>query len=533
MSLQTLMAEKSTNSRALPIHQPATTYTGAVISPLRKGLPRATESLCPECSAVISAIIHEDDGRVVMEKVCADHGAFRDVLSSDVRLYLKMEEWSFGDERGVSNPVVTIATRCPEDCGLCPSHTSHTGLANLDLTNRCNLTCPVCFANANTSGYVYEPSLDQVRSMLQSLRDEKPVAGRIVQFSGGEPTVYPYFIEAVRTARQLGFSHIQVATNGLRFTDEEFTHQCAAAGLHTLYLQFDGVTDDVYLHTRGRRLLADKLKVIENVRKSGMKICFVPTIVRGVNDHQIGDILRIALQNIDVVSAISYQPVAFAGRIARHELESKRFNLSDLAHAVQDQTGICDSQEDWFPLACVTPFSRLLSAIRGEPTTHLSCNPHCAMGTYLFVPKSGPAVPVTRFVEIGPMLAEIDAVSRSMGKQRFKLFSKIRVWNSLRQYFREERAPQGLTFGKFLRTLQGLTDKQYGRGRAEKEEFSFKTLMVAGMHFMDHHNYDIERVKRCVIHYAAPNGRIYPFCAYNSGPTFRTQIEKQFSTPLG
>jgi uncharacterized radical SAM superfamily Fe-S cluster-containing enzyme len=518
--------------REFTVLQPETTFSGAPIQALPKGLPKATQSLCPECSTLIDAMIREDRGRVVMEKTCPEHGFFRDVVYSDARLYLKMENWSFGDGRGVSNPVARNATRCPEECGLCSMHTSHTGLANLDLTNRCNLTCPVCFANANVAGYVYEPPLEQVRSMLQALRDEKPVSGRIVQFSGGEPTIYPQFLDALALAKDMGFSHIQVATNGIRFTDLEFAQQAKEAGLHTLYLQFDGVTDDVYLRTRGQRLAEMKFQVIENVRKAGMKICFVPTIVRGVNDHQIGDILKVALDNIDVVSAISYQPVSFTGRIARHELERKRFTLSDFAHAVHQQTGICDPLEDWFPLACVTPFSKLVSALRGEMTTHLSCHPHCSLGTYLFVPKNGPAVPVTRFVDIGAMLADMDALARKAERQRIKLWSKLSAWNTMRKHFHEDRAPQGLTFQKFLQTLQGLMDKKYGRGMAEKEGFSFKTLMVAGMHFMDHYNYDVERVKRCVIHYTAPDGHIYPFCAYNGGPTFREKIEKRFSEPM-
>ena len=136
-------------------------------------------------------------------------------------------------------------------------------------------------------------------------------------------------------AREMGFSHTQVATNGIKFTDLEFAEQCKEAGLHTLYLQFDGVCDDVYRRTRGESLWEKKLQCIENVRKAGLKIVFVPTIVKGLNDHQIGDILRLALEYIDCTSGISFQPVAFTGRIARHELEAKRFTLSDFAHAVQ------------------------------------------------------------------------------------------------------------------------------------------------------------------------------------------------------
>jgi uncharacterized radical SAM superfamily Fe-S cluster-containing enzyme len=512
--------------------QPATTYTGTPIQPLKKGLPKTTQSLCPECTRLIDATIFEEDGKVVMEKRCPEHGEFRDIVYSDAKLYLKVEEWSFGDNRGLSNPAVATATQCPYDCGLCNLHTSHTGLANVDLTNRCNLTCPICFANANAAGYLYEPDFETVRKMLQALRNQKPVPCRIVQFSGGEPTIYPRFLDVLRLAKDMGFSHLQAATNGIKFTDLEFAQQCKEAGLHTLYLQFDGVCDDVYRRIRGESLWEKKMKCIENVKKAGLKIVFVPTIVKGLNDHQIGDILRLALEYIECISGISFQPVAFTGRIARHELEAKRFTLSDFAHAVEEQTGIAKAHEDWFPLSSVTPFSKLISALRGEETTTLSCHPHCALGTYLFVDQNRKATPVTQFIDVGPMLQEMDLLARKAGKRRLQFWTKIEAWNNLRKFFHEDRAPEGLTFKKFLQTLQGMTDKKYGRGDSEKQGFTYRTLMLAGMHFMDSYNYDVERVKRCVIHYAAPNGLIYPFCAYNSGPVYREKIEKQFSIPF-
>jgi uncharacterized radical SAM superfamily Fe-S cluster-containing enzyme len=521
-----------TTAKGFKVLQPETTYGGNTIEPPHKGLPKITQSLCPECTRVIEARVFEENGKVIMEKTCPQHGYFRDVVYSDVKLYLKMENWHFGDNRGVENPAIPNATRCPDQCGLCSMHQSHTVLSNLDLTNRCNLTCPVCFANANAAGYLYEPSLEQVRRMLQALRNEKPVANRVVQFSGGEPTIYPYFLEAVRMARDMGFSHVQCATNGVMFTDLEFAMKAKEAGLHTLYLQFDGVCEDIYMRTRGESLLEKKLECIENVRKAGMKICFVPTIVKGLNDHQVGDILKLALDNIDVVSAISYQPVAFTGRISRAELEAKRFTMADVAHCVHEQTGICDPYEDWFPLSCVAPFSKFLGALRGEEIPTLTPHPHCSMGTYLFVDQNKKATPVTRFINIGGFLQDLDVMARKIGRQRFKLFSKVKTWNSLRKHYREEYAPEGMSFNKFLETLQGLMDKKYGRGDKEKEGFTYKTLMVAGMHFMDSYNYDIERVKRCVIHYAAPNGLIYPFCAYNAGPTYREKIERKYSMPL-
>jgi uncharacterized radical SAM superfamily Fe-S cluster-containing enzyme len=514
------------------IIQPEITHTGAQIREVPTGLPKSTESLCPECVKVIPALIFEEDGKAIMEKTCPEHGYFRDIISSDVKLYLKMEQWQFGDNRGVTNPAVANAVNCPTDCGLCSIHHSHTVLANVDLTNRCNLTCPVCFANANTAGYLYEPDVETIRKMLQALRDEKPVAGRIVQFSGGEPTVHPKFFEICSMARDMGFSHVQAATNGILMSDLDFAQQAAESGLQNIYLQFDGVNDNVYRKVRGEALLEKKLRAIENCRKVGIKICLVPTIVKGINDDQIGDIVRVALKNIDVVSSISFQPVTFTGRINRHELAEKRFTLADLAHSVSDQTGLTDTHKDFFPLSFVSPFSKLIGALRGEEVPTLTCHTNCSLGTYLFVnQQTGEAVPVTRFMDVGNMMQELDELTRKLSKTRIKFLTKLKALDSLRRFYHGEYAPDGLSFPRFLQTLQGFTDKKLGRGENDGK-FTYRTLLVAGMHFMDGYNYDVERVKRCVIHYAAPNGQIYPFCAYNSGPEFRYKIEKKYSVPL-
>lgn len=521
-----------TKRPGLRILQPEVTYTGAAIKPLQKGLPKQTESLCPECTKVIPANIFADGGKVVMEKQCSEHGHFRDIVFSDVELYLKMEEWNFGDNLGLSNPQVEGGVTCPDDCGLCGMHTSHTALANVDLTNRCNLTCPVCFANANVAGYVYEPKLEQIRTMLNTLRGERPVDGRVVQFSGGEPTIHPQFFEILSMAREMGFTHIQAATNGIELADLEFAKKAKAAGLATLYLQFDGINDDIYRRVRGQSLLDIKMKVIENCRATGMKIVFVPTIVKGLNDHQVGDIVRVAIENVDTVSGISFQPVAFTGRIAKHELLAKRFTLSDLARCVSEQTGITDPRSDWFPLACVTPFSKLTAALRGTGVPTISSHPHCSLGTYFFVDeKSKKAVPITQFVDVPNMLQDMEELSRSAGKARFKFYSKMKAWNSMQKHFKKELAPPGLSFTKFLQTLQGMTNKKLGRD-GKDGTYTYRTLLVAGMHFQDAYNYDIERVKRCVIHYATPDGKLYPFCTYNSGPCYREKIERQFSVPL-
>jgi hypothetical protein len=227
---------------------------------LEKGLPKKTQSLCPECGKVIPATIREKGGKAVMEKSCPSHGAFEDTIWSDARMYLAVERYAV-DGVGIDNPcIVKEKPVCPADCGLCKIHLTHTVLANLDLTNRCNLTCPVCFANANASGYVYEPTRAEVYKMMEVLRAERPVPCSAIQFAGGEPTIHPDFLDIIRDAKKLGFSQIQVATNGIKMAESmEFTQAMRDAGMHTIYLQFDGMSDDIYRKTRGYDLLDVKL----------------------------------------------------------------------------------------------------------------------------------------------------------------------------------------------------------------------------------------------------------------------------------
>jgi 7,8-dihydro-6-hydroxymethylpterin dimethyltransferase len=509
-----------------------TTYSGVPTNNITKGLPKQVESICPDpdCGKVILARLFAEDGKVYMDKTCPQHGYYKDLYWSDVELYLKAEKWEFGDGKGLSNPN-TERESCPRDCGICQSHTSHTALGNIDLTNRCNLTCPICFANSNVTGKIYEPSKEQVMEMLQLYRNEQPVAGRLVQFSGGEPTIHPDFLEILRGAREMGFSHIQVASNGIKFADPDFTMRAAEAGLHTIYLQFDGVDDHVYEKTRGRKLLDYKLKTVEAVRKAGIKIVYVPTIAGGINEDQVGKILRFALDNIDVSSGISYQPVAITGRINYEERLKLRFTLPDLVRCIEEQTGIA-SKDDWYPLSFVQPISKIISSVRGSDTVHITCHPHCSLGTYLFIEQStGRAIPITRFTDIEGLFKEIEAQAAKTKTSKFKRFAQMNAFYQVQKFYKKDKAPAGLDFTRFLQTLDGFFDKEAGRG-AKDGTYTNKTLLVAGMHFMDAYNYELERVRRCTIHYATPAGRIIPFCAYNGGLVHRTAIEEQFSVPV-
>ena len=496
------------------------------------GLPKQVESLCPECKKVIGATILERDGKVFMEKTCPDHGFVRDVVYSDAELYKKCERWTYEDGDGILNPRITGAKVCPDDCGLCDLHISHAVLANLDLTNRCNLRCPICFANANVQGYVYEPTYEQVVGMLTTLRNIKPVFPPAVQFSGGEPTIHPRFLDILRAARSMGFSHLQIASNGIRIgKDSEFAKEAKEAGLYTVYLQFDGTADEVYQKTRGLSGLWElKQKAVENARIAGLRIVLVPTIIKTINDDHVGNILKFAIANSDVISGISYQPVAFTGRISTQERERQRYTLSDLAQDMERQTGYLKAQEDWYPLAVTSPFSKLLSAIWKYDVARITSHADCGIGSYIFVnSKTGSVSPITKVIDIEGFTDELN----KLVKQRIshiRALTAISAQHLLKKFFREGEAKDGMTPEICLELFQGIVDKEAQR-RVELI-YDWNMLMIGGMHFQDSYNYNVDRVKRCSIHYAAPNGRIYPFCTYNSGPVFREKIERQFSTPL-
>lgn len=525
------------------VDQPKQTHSGHPIREVPWTLPYYTQSLCPECTKVIKARKFEEDGKVWMEKTCKEHGYFKELISPDADIYMDMFTFRFGDGQGVSNPIVPDGKRCPEDCGICNMHHSHTALANVDLTNRCDMTCPVCFANANAAGYVCEPDLVDVRRMLQNLRDMKPVPAKVVQFAGGEPTIHPQFFKICEMAKEMGFWHIQVASNGKNLSNYEFAKKAKAAGLHTVYLQFDGVTDDVQFKTRAEKIMDTKRKVVENARKVGLRVVLVPVLVKGVNDHQVGDIIRFAVQNVDVIVGISFQPVCFTGRINERNRMEKRYTMTHLAMDVEKQTGLVPAKGGWLPLGCTSPFSKLSEALSGEPAMTITCHPDCGNGAYLFVePNEKKEVrSLTEFFDLRGALVDIQNLAKEVREKNAKnggaigsnLFSKAKVLGVVRKHFNSSKAPKGLSFTRLLGILDGYKSKEVAHHPDHHTKNAYPTLFVAGMHFQDPYNYDIERVKRCIIHYSARDGRIYPFCTYNSGPYYRERVEESISTSLG
>ncbi|HEC39401.1 MAG TPA: radical SAM protein, partial [bacterium] len=309
---------------------------------------RTTTSLCPECMEHVPAeiVVDPKTNWVMMHKTCKDHGEFKDKLSINPEEYKWQQRFTTDigstvnnstKPETVSSGIKKIDKGCPYDCGLCSKHKSAPNICLIDITNRCNLTCPICFANASAAGYVVEPTFDQIVQIMEHFRSMKPIPAVLLQLSGGEPTMRDDLPEIIRKGKELGFTELMVTTNGVRFAKSpELIRKCKDAGMNAIYLQFDATdAPEVWKKIRGVNLWPLKQKVIENCRKVGFfGIVLVPTVAKGVNDNQIGNILDYARDNSDIVSGIIFQPVSLTGRISFEELMDLRYTTSDLKKAI-------------------------------------------------------------------------------------------------------------------------------------------------------------------------------------------------------
>ncbi len=529
------------------------------------GWPRSTDSLCPKCVpeirqqivdgklphdillnekvGEIKAQIIERDGKILMVKDCPIHGHFEDVMAIDTEFFKHLEEVFPGRDIRAHNDEKL------HNHGTSTVKHGRGSVLTIDLTNRCNMMCDPCFMDANQVGFVHELTWDEIKTMLDNAISIKPRRQMSVQFSGGEPTLSPYFLDAVRYARQVGYNSVQAATNGIEFAKSpEFSRQAAEAGLRYAYLQFDGIGNAANAHRQVGNLFDVKLRAIHNLHEAGVEIVPVTTIVNGINNEQVGRIIQFALDNPKTISFLSFQPVSFTGRdeeITDERRQAQRYTLSHLAHDVKRQTGLGEPKRDWFPISFMSTFSDWADLIHGPSAEwgqlSCGCHPNCGVGMAVMIDKeTKEAVPVTAFLN-GDRIAKDVAKINDAGRGRF--LSVFGMALALARNYDPFQAPKHFKLIDLLRKFDktfGATkkaDKKYGDVSGERTIEDIKRrrqdrwnfLFIAGMWFQDLYNYDFRRTEQCIIPYATQEGEI-SFCAYNTGVGWRNIIEKMHMT---
>jgi len=527
------------------------------------GWPRQTDSLCPSCVretrqeildgkkdlsvlvngevGEIKATILEHEGKVLMVKDCVAHGHFEDVISIDPAFSRHLEETFPGrDIRAHRDDKL-------HNHGSSSIQYGRGAVLTIDLTNRCNMMCDPCFMDANQIGFVHELSWDDIKQLLDNAISIRPRRQLSVQFSGGEPTLSPYFIDAIRYARKVGYKVIQAATNGIEFAKHrELAQQAAAAGLRYAYLQFDGIGNGPNSHRGVGNLFDVKLQAIESLFNAGVGIVPVITIVNGVNNEQVGRVIQFALDNPKKITLLAFQPVSFSGRdeaISDERRHAQRYTLSHLAHDVKIQTGIGEPTRDWFPISFMSTFSDWADLVHGPDSQWgqlaCGCHPNCGTGMAVMIDKfTKEAVPMTAFLRAEQFAKDLQQVNDA-GRGAF--LSVVGLTLALLRNYDPFKAPKDFRLADLIRKFK---KKFGGSGKQMNEVVSIETnaqrisrrrtdrwnfLFIAGMWFQDLFNYDFRRTEMCIIPYATQEGEI-SFCAYNTGVGWRQIVEKMHMT---
>jgi 7,8-dihydro-6-hydroxymethylpterin dimethyltransferase len=504
------------------------------------GVPRQTQSLCPRCNkeavdsvlegrstigdfrdrpGVIDAQILEDAGCIVMKKTCEKHGTFKDVLSTNPDFFRRTESLYVGQDfrcRGAQSL---------HDHGPSSIRTGRGVTLIVDLTNRCNLKCSPCYMDANHATYVHELSMNDVKSIFHRALSVTPKREMIVLFAGGEPTIADVFLEAVSYARSLGFKRIHVATNGIRFAqDPEFVAQARAAGLHQVYLQIDGASNRANQHRGATNLFDVKRRALENISRVGMRVSLQVAVVKTVNNHSLGDIVRFAIEHIDKIQNILFQPIMFTGRdaeICDQERAARRYTFADLAEDLLRQTSIgWEPMRDWFPMSAYSVFANLFDSL----------NPNAAMGSMyadvhpdhgIFSPllvnrATRQAVPISSFLNVERILADIVRIT---DHNRGKIITKAQLIFSVLRNFDSRRAPKGFSRSDFKYLFESFSprlrcDIQDWESR-DNTDPEWRILYLSGMWFQDLFNYDFDAIRMDATPVATQEGEI-SFSAYNA-----------------
>jgi 7,8-dihydro-6-hydroxymethylpterin dimethyltransferase len=439
-----------------------------------------TRSFCSTCGELCDAKIVIKNGCAFLLKHCAAHGEQIEVFEEDAS-YL-YERHRFDKPGNTIRPDTRVERGCPYDCGLCPDHEQHTCIGLIEITHQCDLGCPVCYANAGDG----EPlSLERIDAMMEFYKAREGGKPEILQISGGEPTTHPQIEEILRLAKKKRFKYVMLNTNGLRIAREpEFAEFLATLtpGFE-VYLQFDGVKDRVYQKLRGAKLHDTKLRAIDNLAHAGVPVTLVATIVRGVNDSQIGDIVRFGMAT-DYVRGVNLQPLAFFGRGSTTADVKNRTTLSGIRREIERQTGGLIRKDDIVPLPCDIDRVAVTYAV-----------------------KSGDEyVPVMRKVKLEGYLELIDNTMDFRAEE----IVKNAVTRALTPGVSCDCLRLKDEIGEIL--PEGYL-KWTPRQRAEFIDRS--TFRITITSFVDRYNFDAKSIKKECVHVITPDLKRIPFSAYN------------------
>jgi uncharacterized radical SAM superfamily Fe-S cluster-containing enzyme len=518
------------------------------------GVPRRTLSLCPDCNreaveavttgeaslaefrdrpGVIEAEIVEEAGRILMRKACEKHGPFEDVLSNHPAFFKRMESLGFGKD------LICAGDERVHNHGANSIKTGRGTYLIVDLTNRCNMFCSPCYMDANAASYVHELDMQDVTALFERATSFKPQREINVLFSGGEATLSPIFLDAVRHAKSKGFHRLHVATNGIRFAQEkDFAVKAKAAGLHAVYLQFDGVTEEKNRHRGIGNYMEVKRRALDNVAAAGMKTTLQVTVENGLNNDGVGDIIRFVAGHIEKIHGIIFQPVMFSGRdedIPTDERYARRYPVSQIAYDLQAQTSFgWEPMRDWFPVSSYAAFANLCDVLHPEAALgSLFCDIHPNQGIFspiLINSRTREIIPVAKFFDVQQFLRDVVDIT-DLG--RGAAITKAMVALSAVRNFNRATAPADFGLDQLRRLLVDCFYRVAGSDQSWSERaYSYvgfwKLVMITPMSFQDLYNYDLATMSDSKTPVATQEGEI-TFCAYNGG-NWRKLVEQLHQT---
>lgn len=445
-----------------------------------------TKSVCPVCLNRIDAEYFTRGETVLLVKTCPEHGQFETPVWEGTENFLAWRKQQNPAQTPV-NPARKAERGCPYDCGLCENHLQASCCVLLELTRRCDLRCPVCFASSGSTAdadggnpSADDPPLETIAYWYDRILAQGGPFN--IQLSGGEPALRNDLPEIIRIGKGKGFSFFQLNTNGLRIAREPLYLQALAkAGLNTVFLQFDSLKAEACTTLRGRNIVAEKKLALENCAKAGLGVVLTPTVRRGVNDTEIGEIIDFAAANMPTVRGVHFQPMSFFGRYFGDPV-ADRVTLSRMLTLAEEQSCGRIKTADFLPGGAEHPQCSFHATYRVRGNSwelrKSTGNSGCCRG------NSGSSTS--------------DTARRTVARQ----------WSAVKTLAPARPAGSSPALKGF--NLESLDTFVVLEEQQEKE-----TLEISGMAFQDAWTVDLQRLSRCYINIVSPGGFLMPFCAYN------------------